>query len=252
MLEGIKMYMDELIDLLNRVPRFPIQDVISILAHARFNNKQVIIMGNGGSAATASHFACDLGKGTLMPNLPRFRVIALTDNMPLFSALANDYGYDYVFSEQLQSLIQPGDVVIGISGSGNSPNVLNAIKSARQAKAITIGLIGFDGGLVKDLVDVYIHVPSNHMEQVEDVHLILEHLICTCVRQIIEGSEHKVPETIAAEQWAWRLSQFPMMGNGANGESSGEPNLEAIFPAEPSLADEAEALARGRNRGFWG
>ncbi len=201
MLEGIDVYMDELMDLLDRVPRFPIQDVISILAHARFNNKQVIVMGNGGSAATASHFACDLGKGTLMPNLPRFRVIALTDNMPLFSALANDFGYDRVFSEQLQSLIRPGDVVIGISGSGNSPNVLNAIRSARQAKAITVAFVGFDGGLLKDLVDVYVHVPSNCMEQVEDVHLILEHLICTCLGQIIEESEHKVPDSIVAEQW---------------------------------------------------
>jgi len=250
MLEGIKTYMDELIDLLNRVPHFPIQDVISILAHARFNNKQVIIMGNGGSAATASHFACDLGKGTLVPDLPRFRVIALTDNMPLFSALANDFGYDHVFSEQLQSLIQPGDVVIGISGSGNSPNVLNAITSARKAKAITIGLVGFDGGLMKDLVDVYIHVPSNNMEQVEDVHLVLEHLICTCMRQIIEGSEHKVPEIIAAEQWAWRLSQFPLARNGENDGRSAKPDFDAMFPAEPSVADEAMSLRRDKAGAF--
>jgi D-sedoheptulose 7-phosphate isomerase len=244
MLEGIKTYMNEVKDLLERVPQFPIQDVISILAHARFNNKQVIIMGNGGSAATASHFACDLGKGTLMPNLPRFRVIALTDNMPLFSALANDFGYDQVFSEQIQSLIQPGDVVIGISGSGNSPNVLNAVQSARQAKAITIAFVGFDGGLLKDLVDVYIHVPSDHMEQVEDVHLILEHLICTCLWQVIEESDHKVPKTIATEEWAWRLSQFPLTRNGGNDGRPAESDLETTFATEPSLADEAMALTR--------
>lgn len=244
MLEGIKRYIDEVTDLLERVSHYPIQDVISILAHARFNNKQVIIMGNGGSAATASHFACDLGKGTLMPDLPRFRVIALTDNMPLFSALANDFGYEYVFSEQLQSLIRPGDVVIGISGSGNSPNVLNAIQSARQAEAITVGMVGFDGGLLKDMVDVYIHVPSTNIEQVEDVHLMLEHLICTNVRQIIEGSEHKVPETVAREQWAWRLSQFPLAGNGKSGLHPVDQELDAMFPGEPSLAEEAMALAR--------
>jgi D-sedoheptulose 7-phosphate isomerase len=232
MLEGIQTYMEELIDLINRVPHFPIQDVISILAHARFNNKQVVIMGNGGSAATASHFACDLGKGTLMPDLPRFRVLALTDNMPLFSALANDFGYDRVFSEQLQSLIQPGDVVIGISGSGNSPNVLNAIRSAREAKAITIALVGFDGGLLKDLVDVYIHVPSNCMEQVEDVHLILEHLICTCLQEVTKASDHKVPEAIAAEPWAWRLSQFPVKGNGNSDGGSVERDLEALLQTE--------------------
>jgi D-sedoheptulose 7-phosphate isomerase len=240
MLEGIKTYMDELKDLLGRVPQFPIQDVISILAHARFNNKQVIIMGNGGSAATASHFACDLGKGTLVSNLPRFRVIALTDNMPLFSALANDFGYDHAFSEQLQSLIQPGDVVIGISGSGNSPNVLNAIKSARDAQAITIALVGFDGGLLKDLVDVYIHVPSNCMEQVEDVHLILEHLICTCVRQIIEESEHTLPQAIVTEQWAWRLSQLALSGTSNGNGHSSEHDLKRLLWSEPSLAEEAE------------
>jgi D-sedoheptulose 7-phosphate isomerase len=232
MLAGIKTYVDEVRDLLDRVSHFPIQDVISILAHARFNNKQVIIMGNGGSAATASHFACDLGKGTLMPNLPRFRVLALTDNMPLFSALANDFGYDQVFNEQLQSLIRPGDVVIGISCSGNSANVLNAIKTAREAKAITIAFVGFDGGLLKDLVDVCVYVPSNRMEQVEDMHLILEHLICTCLRQFIEESEHKVPKAIMAEQWAWRLSQLPSTGSGNGNGHAGEHDLESLFSAE--------------------
>jgi DNA-binding MurR/RpiR family transcriptional regulator len=172
-------------------------------------------------------------------------VIALTDNMSLFSALANDFGYEHVFSEQLQSLVKPGDVVIGISGSGNSPNVLNAIKRAREAKAITIGMVGFDGGLLKDLVDVYMHVPSNNMEQVEDVHLMLEHLICTNVREIFEGAEHKVPEAIVAEQWAWRLSQFPLAGNGNGNGHSAKRGLESMFPEEPSLADEMLALARG-------
>ena len=93
------------------------------------------------------------------------------------------------------------------------------------------------------MVDVYIHVPSDHMEQVEDVHLILEHLICTCVRQIIEESEHKVPEIIAAEQWAWRLSQFPLARNGDNDGRAAGPDLEAMFPTEPSLAEEAMGLA---------
>lgn len=243
MLEEIKTYMDEIKDLLGRVPCFPIQDVIAILAHARFNNKQVIIMGNGGSAATASHFACDLGKGTLMPNVPRFRVIALTDNMPLFSALANDCGYENVFSEQIQSLIQAGDVVIGISGSGNSPNVLNAIESARRAKAITIAFVGFDGGLVKDMVDVYVHVPSNHMEQVEDVHLILEHLICSCLRQIIEASEHRVSQELLAEHWVWRLSQVPQAGNGNNKGPLRSHDRDSLLVAETSLADEVKAYA---------
>ena len=235
-LGSINRYLDELTSLIDRLPLFPVQDVISILAHARFNNKQVFILGNGGSAATASHFACDLGKGTLMAGLPRFRVIALTDNMSLFSALANDFGYDQVFCEQLKSLVQPGDVVIGISGSGSSPNVLNAIKAARDAGATTIGMVGFDGGELKDLADVYIHVPSDNMEQVEDMHLMLEHLICTSLREIVEEAEYKVPESVAAENWAWRLSLAPVAykHNGMDGASNGnrvasETALERLF-----------------------
>lgn len=181
----IEQYLESLTSLLGHLPLEEIQRVVDLLTVARYGNQQVIIMGNGGSAATASHFACDLGKGTLMPGHPRFHVIALTDNMPLFSAYANDFGYEHVFSEQLKSLVQPGDVVIGISGSGRSPNVLNAIQAARDAQATTVGFVGYDGGFLKDMVDVCVHVPTFNMEQVEDVHLILEHLISTSLRQLI-------------------------------------------------------------------
>ncbi len=194
--DQVLSYLEDLKGLLGRLPVSSIEDVISTLLYARFNRKQVIIMGNGGSAATASHFACDLGKGTLMPGLPRFRVIALTDNMSLFSALANDFGYDQVFSEQLKSLIQPGDVAIGISGSGNSANVLNAIQAARELGAVTIGFVGFDGGRLKGMVDRCVHVPCDCMEQVEDVHLILEHLISTCLRQAIDQTGARLPDTL--------------------------------------------------------
>jgi D-sedoheptulose 7-phosphate isomerase len=193
--DQVLSYLEDLKGLLGRLPVSSIEDVISTLLYARFNRKQVIIMGNGGSAATASHFACDLGKGTLRPGLPRFRVIALTDNMSLFSALANDFGYDQVFCEQLKSLIQPGDVAIGISGSGNSANVLNAILAARELGAITIGFVGFDGGRLKSMVDRCVHVPCDCMEQVEDVHLILEHLISTCLRQAMDQTGARLPDT---------------------------------------------------------
>jgi D-sedoheptulose 7-phosphate isomerase len=194
----ILSYLEELKTLLGQLPISSIEEVISSLLYARFNRKQVIIMGNGGSAATASHFACDLGKGTLMPGLPRFRVIALTDNVPLFSALANDFGYDHVFSEQLRSLVQPGDLAVGISGSGNSPNVLNAIEAAHELGAITIGFVGFDGGKLKDMVDLCIHVPSDCMEQVEDVHLILEHLLSTALRQVMDETGAHLPNGICS------------------------------------------------------
>lgn len=179
----IETYLDDLRQTLDRLPVEDIDRAVEVLQHARLNDKQVFILGNGGSAATASHFACDLGKNTVMPDRPRFRVMALTDNMPLFSALANDYGYEHVFAEQLANLVRAGDVVVGISGSGNSPNVLNAIRLATEVGATTIGLTGFDGGKLKEMVDVCVLVPSYCMEKVEDVHLILEHIITTAVRE---------------------------------------------------------------------
>lgn len=206
----IQEYLEDLVSLLGRLPQDSIQRVIDLLTQARYNNRQVIIMGNGGSAATASHFACDLGKGTLMPGLPRYRVLALTDNVPLFSALANDHGYEHVFSEQVKSLVQPGDVVIGISGSGKSPNVLNAIQAAREAGAVTIGFVGYDGGLLKGMVDVSVHVPSFCMEQVEDVHLVLEHVISTCLRRAVFDEGHEVPAAILADGLVGQWEMSPL------------------------------------------
>jgi D-sedoheptulose 7-phosphate isomerase len=206
-MSGARKYVDEIKDTLDRLPWEAIETAVAILCEARLSDRQVFIMGNGGSAATASHFACDLGKGTLLPGLPRFRVIALTDNMPLFSALANDYGYQRVFAEQLASLVRPRDVVIGISGSGNSANVINALLFAQQMAATTIGMTGFDGGRVKGLVDVCIHVPNDCIEQVEDVHLLLEHLICTELRHSIGVEEWPATERYHAIEMGLRLAE---------------------------------------------
>ena len=203
----IYRYVNDIKQTLDNLPWQAIEETIAVLQEARLGDRQVFIMGNGGSAATASHFACDLGKGTLMPGRPRFRVIALTDNMPLFSALANDFGYDRVFVEQLASLLQPGDVVIGISGSGNSPNVVNAIHLARQVGATTVGLTGFDGGQLRRLVDVCVHVANDCIEQVEDVHLMLEHLICTELRQAIGADQAPLSERARAVEIGLRLAQ---------------------------------------------
>jgi len=202
----LKRYVAELVDTLDQLPWTSIQDVLGVLHYARLHNKQVFIMGNGGSAATASHFACDLGKGTLLPGRPRFRVIALTDNMPLFSAYANDFGYDQVFSQQLSNLVCQGDIAIGISGSGNSENVINAIQLARERQASTIGFVGFDGGVLKNQVDICVHVPSNCMEQVEDIHLMLEHLICTCLRDALDKDCYPLPSIFVREPWGLRLN----------------------------------------------
>lgn len=156
--------------------------MIDILQAARTHGQLVFILGNGGSAATASHFVCDLAKTTIVPDKPRFRVIALIDNMPSFSAWANDTGYENVFAEQLANFVSPSDVVIGISATGNSANVLKAMRLAWMAQATTIGFTGFRGGQLKDLVDVCIAVPNDCIEQIGDVHLILAHLVCACIR----------------------------------------------------------------------
>ena len=181
-LEIIKAYLSEVSATLDKLAVEAITQVIEVLEEARIKGRSVYIFGNGGSAATASHFASDLSKGAICKGKPRIRAFALTDNMPLISAWANDTVYESIFAEQLENFVEPGDVAIGISGSGNSPNVLNGIKVAKAKGATAIGFIGFDGGKLKDIVDIVIIVPNHNMEQVEDIHLLLEHIVITCLR----------------------------------------------------------------------
>jgi D-sedoheptulose 7-phosphate isomerase len=185
---GFNYYIDEyttsLQDVLNQLPDEDITRVIDEILAAGERGSTIFILGNGGSAATASHFACDLAKGTQRRGIKPFRVIALTDNVPLITAWANDTAYDRVFAEQLRPLVQHDDLVIGISGSGNSPNVLEAMRIANEAGARTVGWTGFKGGRLHELVDVCVIVPSDCMEQIEDVHLILEHAVCTTLRKV--------------------------------------------------------------------
>ncbi|MCL0060404.1 SIS domain-containing protein [Dehalococcoidia bacterium] len=180
--ETIENYLSEVSATLDKLPVGVIAQVIEVLEEARIKGRRVYIFGNGGSAATASHFAADLSKGAIGKGKPRIKAFALTDNVSLLTAWANDTIYENVFAEQLENLLEPGDIVIGVSGSGNSPNVLNGIKVAKTKGATTIGFIGFDGGKLKDLVDISIIVPSHNMEQVEDTHLIVGHVVTTCLR----------------------------------------------------------------------
>jgi D-sedoheptulose 7-phosphate isomerase len=180
----VNSYIEELQQTMNRLPQERIEQVIQLLVEARMSRRQVFIMGNGGSASTASHFVCDLAKNTRKHELPNYRVIGLTDNMAIFSALANDEGYESVFAQQLVGIVQPGDIVIGISASGNSPNVLNAMEVAKMMSATTIGFTGFNGGRLSSLVDYEIHVASNCIEHVEDIHLMLEHLIVKAIKDM--------------------------------------------------------------------
>lgn len=180
----INDYITDLHQILDGLPTDKIEKVISMLHQARLDNKQIFIMGNGGSASTASHFVCDLGKNTRKAGWPHFRAIGLADNMASLSAYANDEGYENVFARQLESFIQPGDVVIAISTSGNSPNVLRAVELAGEKGAQTVGFTGFGGGRLGGMVDVNVLVSSDCIERVEDVHLMLEHLICMALRQM--------------------------------------------------------------------
>ncbi len=180
----IRNYLDELKNTLFWLPLDHIERIKDILLKAYKNGRHIFIMGNGGSAATSSHFACDLAMGDFH-NRERFKVIALTDNVSLLTAWANDTGYANVFVEQLRNFLKKDDVVVAISASGNSENVLRAVAYANSKAAITIGLTGFEGGRLKEIAKVCLIVPSSSMEQIEDVHLILGHLLSCYLREIL-------------------------------------------------------------------
>jgi len=173
-----KQYFDDLQRVVARVSREGLDQIASTLMEAYECGRTVFTFGNGGSAALASHLACDLGKGTAYCNGgKRFRVLALTDNLSVLTAWANDSGYEDVFSEQLRTFIQPQDVAFAISASGNSKNVLNALRVAREARAKTVGISGFEGGQMKPLCDICVVVPSSNMQIIEDLHLAMSHSI---------------------------------------------------------------------------
>jgi D-sedoheptulose 7-phosphate isomerase len=192
--EFIEKFLEEFCSIRPRISTNEIEQTIEILYEAWKNGGTVFTMGNGGSASTASHFACDLGKGTIVEGKRRFRVISLNDNVPLVSALTNDNGFNEVFIEQLRSLLQEGDVVVAISvhgGTGQdkagawSQNLLAAIRYAKENSAKTLGLAGFDGGALKKLADACIVIPAESTPYVESWHAALEHLICNSLREKI-------------------------------------------------------------------
>jgi D-sedoheptulose 7-phosphate isomerase len=163
--------------------------VVPVLLKARSEGRTIFFFGNGGSAATSSHMSQDLGKLTIVEGKKRFRSLSLTDPLPLILAWANDRSYAEVFAEQVKSHGRPGDVAIGISGSGNSPNVLRALEEAHKLGMTTVGFIGMGGGKMRPLCDVAIVVPSQNMQHVEDAHHILLHLVTAYLRD-----EHPAPD----------------------------------------------------------
>jgi D-sedoheptulose 7-phosphate isomerase len=180
----VNSYLSQVSVVLSKIPLEKLERVVCCIEAARWMGQVVFICGNGGSAATAIHFASDLAKGALAANKPPIKARALCENISLMTAWSNDVSYDDVFTKCMCAWIKPKDVLIAISGSGNSKNILNAVDMARGMGVTTIGFTGFDGGKLKNKVDICITIPCYSMEQVEDVHLLLCHLITTCLREI--------------------------------------------------------------------
>ncbi len=174
--DDITSYLTKLQETIEKLNKDEINKFINMLLEARDNEKQIFIMGNGGSASTASHFCCDFNKGSSYGYDKRFKFICLNDNVPGMMAYANDVSYDDIFVESLKNFFYPGDYVIGISGSGNSKNVLKAIEYAKENGGVTIGLTGYDGGKLKQLCDHSVNMNVNDMQISEDLHMMMDHL----------------------------------------------------------------------------
>ena len=182
-----RQYTARLAGLLQQLDYTVVESIAEQLIRAHADGRRVYVIGNGGSAATAAHLVCDLGKNTASERVQGIRVMSLTDNVPISTALSNDHGYETVFERQLRTLLEPGDVVLAISVSGNSPNIINALKAARELGAVTIGLLGFDGGAARALADIALVIDSFNYGQVEDAHMILGHVLAQHLRQRFAG-----------------------------------------------------------------
>ena len=183
-----KSYIDYLSSVLNNISLTDIEKFVEVLLEARERESSIFFIGNGGSAATASHFANDIAIGTRTYEKP-FRAISLCDNQAVITAIANDDGYEKIFSQQLQVLLKKQDVVVAISASGNSPNLLDAIDTAKKMNTITVGISAFDGGKMKEMVDISVHVPTEKGEYgpAEDAHMVLDHLVSNYLMRLVRN-----------------------------------------------------------------
>lgn len=184
--DDITKYLDEQLECISKIKNDKIDSlnkILQIIENARDRKNQIIIVGNGGSASTASHFTSDLLKTSIIDNKTRFRAISLTDNMPVISAWANDLSYDDIFVGQLENFLQNNDVVIGISGSGNSVNVIKAVEFANKNGAHSISFTGKDGGKLAKLSSANLTIPSFDMLTIETMHLLICHIITTILRK---------------------------------------------------------------------
>ncbi len=187
-MKWIDEYLTELKRVLDVTPQDTIQQIVDTILDAHQRDAQVFVLGNGGSASTASHWACDLGKGTVADGHKRLRLISVTDNNAVMTAWSNDTSYDDVFIEQLKNLLNEGDVVVGISASGNSENVLRAMQYANDSGCVTIGATGFGGGKLAGMSDIPFVVDSYDYGIVEDLHLILNHILRVCIHETLKAA----------------------------------------------------------------
>jgi len=217
-MEMMNEYFERVNEVCMDVDECEISQLLEILEKAYYQKKQVFICGNGGSGATASHLCEDLAKGTLNGNIHkdglRFKVISLTDNVPFILALANDVGYDSIFEQQLRTYAEEGDVLIAISGSGNSPNVVKAVEYANRKGLTTIGMTGFDGGKLREMAPYCVHVPVDDMGVTESVHGILMHYIVDYLREKLNTSYRyveRVTSTLENEASNTRMARTEVL-----------------------------------------
>ena len=175
--EIIRNYKANLISAIDALVEKEIIEFIRVMIEARDSKKSIYIFGNGGSGSTASHMVCDILKGCSYEKKKRFKILSLNDNIPTLLAYSNDVGYDRIFLEQVKNYLEPEDVVIGISGSGNSKNVINAIQYANECGAFTVGFTGFSGGKLKEISKYSINANIDDMQISEDLHVIVMHII---------------------------------------------------------------------------
>src|SRR6266567_463440 len=170
-------YKADLLSAIETIDLEKVNQAIQVLKGARTERRHIFVCGNGGSASTSSHFVCDMVKGASFNREKRFRIMALTDSLPTITAYSNDVSYECIFVEQLKNFAEPGDVLIAVSGSGNSPNVLRAVEYANSIGCRTIGLSGRDGGQLGKIAQLNLQVSHPHMGRIEDGHMIILHMI---------------------------------------------------------------------------
>lgn len=171
-------YKSSLLQALETIDLAKVNLLIEAFAKARDEDRQIFVCGNGGSAATANHLACDIVKGASYGRAKRFRIMALSEQVPTITAYANDVGYAEVFAEPLKNFARPDDIVMILSGSGNSPNVVRALECGNEIGCYTIALTGRDGGKAAPLAKLNVHVADNHMGRIEDGHMVICHMLC--------------------------------------------------------------------------